>query len=46
MLLGLTGAMVSTGLLAAGYAAVVALPGRSIGRHRAPRRAIPVPVAG
>jgi MFS family permease len=46
MLVGLTAAMVSTGLLAAGYAAAVALPGRSIGRHRAPRRAIPVAVAG
>jgi predicted MFS family arabinose efflux permease len=46
MLVGLTGAMVSAGVLAAGYAAVVALPGRAIGRHRAPRRAVPVPVAG
>jgi predicted MFS family arabinose efflux permease len=45
MLVGLTGAMVSIGLLAAGYAAVVAFPGRTIGRHRAVRRAIPVPVA-
>ena len=46
MVLGLTGAMVSTGLLAGGYAAVVALPGRTVGRHRAPRHAVPVPVAG
>jgi hypothetical protein len=46
MLVGLTGAMVSTGLLAAGYAAVVALPGRTVGRHRATRRAVAVPVAG
>jgi hypothetical protein len=46
MLVGLTGAMVSTGLLAACYAAVVALPGRAVGRHRAPRRAVPVPVSG
>jgi MFS family permease len=46
LLVGLTGAMVSTGLLAAGYAAVVALPGRAVGRHRAPRRPLPVPIAG
>ena len=33
-LVGLTGAIVATGLLAAGYAAVVALPRRTAGRHR------------
>jgi MFS family permease len=37
-LLGLTGAIVGTGVLAAGYAGVVALPRRTVGRHRAPRR--------
>jgi predicted MFS family arabinose efflux permease len=46
MLVGLTGAMVSTGLLAAGYAAVVALPARTAGQHRAPRRRLPVPITG
>ncbi len=35
-LVGLTGAVVATGVLAGGYAAVVALPARRIGRHRAP----------
>jgi predicted MFS family arabinose efflux permease len=34
---GLTAAMVATGALAAAYAALVALPRRSGGRHRAPR---------
>ena len=34
-LVGLTGAIVGTGLLAAGYAVVVALPRRTAGRHRA-----------
>jgi MFS family permease len=37
-LLGLTGAIIGTGVLAAGYAGVVALPRRTVGRHRAPRR--------
>jgi MFS family permease len=46
MLVGLAGAMVSIGLLVAGYAAVIALPARATGRHRAPRRAVPVPVVG
>lgn len=46
MLVGLTGAMVATGLLVAGYAVVVALPRHTAGQHRAPRRAVPVPVAG
>ena len=36
---GLTGAIVATGVLVAVYAALVALPGRSAGRHRAPRLA-------
>ena len=36
MLVGLTGAIVGTGVLAGGYAAVVALPKRGAGRHRAP----------
>jgi len=35
---GLSGAIVGTGVLAAAYAGVVALPRRSAGRHRAPRR--------
>lgn len=35
---GLPGAIVGTGVLAAAYAGVVALPRRSAGRHRAPRR--------
>ena len=34
-LVGLTGAIAGTGLLAGGYAAVVALPRRRVGRHRA-----------
>ncbi|GAA3173201.1 hypothetical protein GCM10010531_28420 [Blastococcus jejuensis] len=34
-LVGLTGAIIGTGLLAGGYAAVVALPRRAAGRHRA-----------
>ena len=42
-LVGLTAAIVSTGLLAAGYAGIVVLPRRSVGRHRAPRR---VAIAG
>jgi len=37
-LVGMTGAIVATGLLAAGYAGIVVLPGRTVGRHRAPRR--------
>jgi MFS family permease len=41
-LLGLAGAIAGTGVLAGGYAAVVALPRRSAGRHRAPRRIEPV----
>ena len=39
-LVGLPGAIVATGLLAAGYAGFVALPARSVGRHRAPRVAV------
>jgi MFS family permease len=35
--IGLTGALLGTGVLAAGYAVVVGLPRRSGGRHRAPR---------
>ena len=46
VLVGLIPAIVTTGLLAGAYAAVVVLPARSAGRHRATRRAIPVPVAG
>jgi MFS family permease len=42
-LVGMTGAIVATGLLAAGYAGIVVLPSRTVGRHRAPRR---VAVAG
>ena len=42
-LVGLTGAIVATGLLAAGYAGFVVLPARSVGRHRAPRRSRPSP---
>lgn len=38
MLVGLTGAVVVTGALAAGYAGIVVLPRRAVGRHRAPRR--------
>jgi MFS family permease len=37
-LVGLTGSIVATGLLAAGYAGIVVLPRRAVGRHRAPRR--------
>ena len=37
-LVGLTGAIVATGLLAAAYAGIVVLPRRTTGRHRAPRR--------
>jgi MFS family permease len=44
-LVGLTGAIVATGLLAGGYAAVVALPARRTGRHRAPTTLVPEPVA-
>jgi MFS family permease len=36
-LVGLTGAIVTSGLLAAGYAGFVVLPRRTVGRHRAPR---------
>ena len=35
--IGLAGAIVSTGVLAAAYAALVALPRQAGGRHRAPR---------
>lgn len=42
-LVGLTGAIVATGLLAAGYAGIVVLPRRSVGRHRSPRRLATVP---
>ena len=38
LLVGLTGAVLATGLLAAGYAAVVVLPRRAAGRHRGPRQ--------
>jgi MFS family permease len=38
-LIGLTGSIVATGALAAGYAGVVVLPRRAAGRHRAPRLA-------
>jgi MFS family permease len=44
-LLGLTAALVATGSLAAGYAAVVVLPRRSAGRHRAPATPRPVVAA-
>jgi predicted MFS family arabinose efflux permease len=44
VLIGLIPAIVTTGLLAAAYGAVVVLPASSAGRHRATRRAIPVPV--
>jgi hypothetical protein len=30
--------LLATGLLAAGYAGIVVLPRRAVGRHRAPRR--------
>ena len=45
MVVGLTGAIVGTGVLAAGYAAVVALPQRAPGRHRAVRAAALLPEA-
>jgi MFS family permease len=35
-LVGLPGAIAATGLLAAGYAGFVAVPSRTVGRHRAP----------
>jgi MFS family permease len=38
--IGLTGALVAAGVLAAAYAGLVALPRRSAGRHRAPRSAV------
>jgi MFS family permease len=38
LLVGLMGAVLATGLLAAGYAAVVVLPRRAAGRHRGPRQ--------
>jgi len=38
---GMTGAIVATGLLAAGYAGIVVLPRRTVGRHRAARRLVP-----
>jgi MFS family permease len=44
-LLGMTGAILATGLLAAAYAMIVVLPHRSAGRHRAPRR-VAVAAAG
>lgn len=37
-LVGLTGAVVGTGVLAGGYAVLVAVPRRAAGRHRAARR--------
>jgi MFS family permease len=39
-LVGLTGAIVGTGILAAAYAGIVVLPRRTPGRHRAPRRIV------
>jgi predicted MFS family arabinose efflux permease len=45
MAIGLAGAIVATGVLTAGYAAVLMLPRRSAGRHRAGRRVQAVPVA-
>jgi predicted MFS family arabinose efflux permease len=42
--IGLTGAIVSTGVLAAAYAALVSLPRQAGGRHRAPRLAEAVAV--
>jgi predicted MFS family arabinose efflux permease len=44
-LVGMTGAILATGLLAAAYAMIVVLPHRSAGRHRAPRR-VAVAAAG
>jgi MFS family permease len=40
-LVGLTGTILLTGLLAAGYAGIIVLPRRAAGRHRAPRRLVP-----
>ncbi|MCW2636921.1 MAG: transporter [Blastococcus sp.] len=37
-LVGLSGAIVGTGLLSGGYALAVALPRRAAGRHRAARQ--------
>jgi MFS family permease len=44
-LVGLTGAIIGAGVLAGGYAAVIALPRRTVGRHRAPRRIGAIPEA-
>ncbi len=45
MAVGLTGAIIGMGVLAAGYAAVVALPRRAVGRHRPPTALAIVPEA-
>jgi MFS family permease len=44
-LVGLTGAIVGTGVLAGGYAGIAALPRRTVGRHRAPSVPVVVPDA-
>jgi MFS family permease len=44
-LVGLTGAIIGTGVLAGGYAGIAALPRRSVGRHRAPIAPVIVPDA-
>jgi len=44
-LVGLTGAIIGTGVLAGGYAGIAALPSRTVGRHRAPRRIEVIPEA-
>ncbi len=44
-LVGLTGAIIGTGVLAGGYAGIAALPRRSVGRHRAPITPVIVPDA-
>jgi MFS family permease len=44
-LVGLTGAIIGTGLLAGGYAMVVALPRRAAGRHRTAVALVPEPAA-
>lgn len=44
-LVGLTGAIIGTGVLAGGYAGIAALPRRSVGRHRAPIAPVMVPDA-
>ena len=44
-LVGLTGAIIGTGVLAGGYAGIAALPRRTVGRHRAARRIEAIPGA-